>query len=91
MQWGTWLTIFYPFPVMPILGKTSKAYALFIFSIIKVQRVADKLGLDVEVRNIENPRMELEEHYYNPDHQLTHPQSTQKRVNPDFDSKLVRR
>jgi len=69
MQWGTWLTILYPFPVMPILGKTSKAYALSIFSIIKVQRVADKLGLNVEVHNIENPRMELEEHYYNPDHQ----------------------
>ena len=24
---------------------------------------------DVEIRNIENPRMEAEEHYYNPDHQ----------------------
>jgi UDP-sulfoquinovose synthase len=35
---------------------------------LKVQRVADKLGLKVEVRNVENPRMELEEHYYNPDH-----------------------
>jgi len=36
---------------------------------LKVQGVADKLGLKVEVRNVENPRMELEEHYYNPDHQ----------------------
>ena len=26
------------------------------------------MGLKVEVRNVENPRMELEEHYYNPDH-----------------------
>ena len=36
---------------------------------LKVQKVADKLGLRVEVRNVENPRVELEEHYYNPDHQ----------------------
>lgn len=35
----------------------------------KVQRVAGTLGLEVEVRNLENPRQELEEHYYNPDHQ----------------------
>ena len=28
----------------------------------------DPYGFQVEVRNVENPRMELEEHYYNPDH-----------------------
>ena len=27
------------------------------------------MGLNVEIRNTENPRIELEEHYYNPDHQ----------------------
>jgi UDP-sulfoquinovose synthase len=36
---------------------------------LKVKRVGSELGLDVEVRNIENPRLEAEEHYYNPDHQ----------------------
>ncbi len=35
----------------------------------KVQRVGGELGLDVEIRNIENPRAEMDEHYYNPDHQ----------------------
>jgi len=35
----------------------------------KVQKVAGSLGFDVEVRNVENPRMEMEEHYFNPDHQ----------------------
>jgi UDP-sulfoquinovose synthase len=35
----------------------------------KVQKVGERLDLDVEVRNLENPRAELEEHYYNPDHQ----------------------
>lgn len=35
----------------------------------KVQKVGRELGLDVVVRNIENPRIEMEEHYYNPDHQ----------------------
>jgi len=35
----------------------------------KVRKVAGGLGLKVEVVNVENPRVELEEHYYNPDHQ----------------------
>ncbi len=34
----------------------------------KVAAVADDLGLDPRIRRIENPRKELEEHYYNPDH-----------------------
>jgi UDP-sulfoquinovose synthase len=35
----------------------------------KVQKVGNRLGLDVTIRNMENPRMELEEHYFNPDHE----------------------
>jgi len=35
----------------------------------KIQKVGGELGLEVVVRNIENPRQEMEEHYYNPDHQ----------------------
>ncbi len=35
---------------------------------LKVQKVGNELGLNVEVRNLENPRKEMEEHYYNPDH-----------------------
>ena len=35
----------------------------------KVQKVSGDLGMDVEVVNVENPRVELEEHYYKPDHQ----------------------
>ena len=31
--------------------------------------VARALGMEVEIRPIENPRTELEEHYYNPDHE----------------------
>ena len=33
-----------------------------------VARVADELGLDARVRPVENPRAELEDHYYEPDH-----------------------
>jgi UDP-sulfoquinovose synthase len=33
-----------------------------------VANVADEIGLGAEVRHIENPRQELEEHYFNPDH-----------------------
>jgi UDP-sulfoquinovose synthase len=35
----------------------------------KVQKVGKGLGLKVEIRNLENPRKEMEEHYYHPDHQ----------------------
>jgi UDP-sulfoquinovose synthase len=36
---------------------------------LKVQKVGCGLGLNVQVRNLENPRIEKEEHYYHPDHQ----------------------
>jgi UDP-sulfoquinovose synthase len=36
---------------------------------LKVQTVAGEVGLEVKVQNLENPRTELEEHYYRPDHQ----------------------
>jgi UDP-sulfoquinovose synthase len=36
---------------------------------LKVQEVAGEMGLTVEVRNVENPRIELEDHYYKPDRQ----------------------
>ena len=35
----------------------------------KVKKVAIKMGLDAEIHRIENPRIEMEEHHYNPDHQ----------------------
>jgi UDP-sulfoquinovose synthase len=35
----------------------------------KVQSVASELGLDVDVRNLENPRQELDDHYYRPERQ----------------------
>ncbi len=35
----------------------------------KVRRVGKKLGYDVQIKNIENPRCEAEEHYYNPTYQ----------------------
>ena len=34
----------------------------------KVKQAGVHLGLGVEINNIENPRKELEEHYYNPQH-----------------------
>jgi len=34
----------------------------------RVRRVGRALGLDVAVKSIDNPRKELEEHYYNPAH-----------------------
>ncbi len=36
---------------------------------LKVRKVAGELGLKVEVRNLQNPRKEMEDHYYKPDHQ----------------------
>jgi UDP-sulfoquinovose synthase len=34
----------------------------------RVQRVAGKMGFPVDIKRIDNPRKELEEHYYNPTH-----------------------
>lgn len=34
----------------------------------KVREAGQALGIDVTIKNIENPRKELEEHYYNPVH-----------------------
>jgi len=50
--------------------------------------VAGELGMDVEVRNLENPRQELEDHYYEVDHrhlldlgyQLTHDVEAEMRI-----------
>ena len=33
-----------------------------------VRKTAGEFGLEVEITNLENPRKELEEHYFNPDH-----------------------
>ena len=33
---------------------------------LKVQKVAETIGLDVEARNLENPRREMQEHHYSP-------------------------
>jgi len=35
----------------------------------KVKATAKDFGLDVKIYNYQNPRLEMEEHYYNPDHQ----------------------
>ena len=35
----------------------------------KVKKIANEVGLDAEIHRIENPRIEMEEHHYNPDHQ----------------------
>lgn len=34
----------------------------------KIKRIGKEIGLNVDIRNLENPRREMEEHYYNPDH-----------------------
>ena len=33
-----------------------------------VQKAAQEIGLDVTIAHYENPRVEMEDHYYNPDH-----------------------
>jgi UDP-sulfoquinovose synthase len=34
----------------------------------RVQRVGKSMGLDVKIKSIDNPRKEMEDHYYNPAH-----------------------
>jgi len=50
-----------------VFNQFEEVYDLYELA-IKVQKVGNGLGLNIEVRNVENPRIELEEHYYNPDH-----------------------
>jgi UDP-sulfoquinovose synthase len=44
-----------------------------VYSIIelaeRVVKASNKQGIDVRIRNVENPRIEKEEHYYNVDHE----------------------
>ena len=35
----------------------------------RVQKIGNKKGLDVEIKQIENPRLEMESHYYQADHE----------------------
>jgi UDP-sulfoquinovose synthase len=35
---------------------------------VKVKKVGENLGIKVEIKSVENPRLEAEEHYYNPSH-----------------------
>ena len=34
-----------------------------------VRKTGERVGLKVTIKHIENPRVESEDHYYNPDHQ----------------------
>ena len=36
----------------------------------RVQKIGNKKGLDVEINNVENPRVEMEEHYYKADSKI---------------------
>ncbi|MCL6640562.1 MAG: NAD-dependent epimerase/dehydratase family protein, partial [Candidatus Rokubacteria bacterium] len=51
-----------------VFNQFAETYTVFELA-ERVQRVAGELGLRVEVRPTENPRIEQEEHYYNPDHE----------------------
>ncbi|MCP4419610.1 MAG: NAD-dependent epimerase/dehydratase family protein [Chloroflexi bacterium] len=51
-----------------VFNQFQEAYGIFELA-NKVARVGNDLGLNMEVRHIETPRDELEEHYFNPDHQ----------------------
>ena len=54
----------------------------------KVQATAAELGLNATIQNLENPRIEMEDHYYQPDHKIlrdlgykpTHDMGTELRV-----------
>jgi UDP-sulfoquinovose synthase len=51
-----------------VFNQFQEVYSIMELALM-VQRVAGELGLDAEIRNLENPRDEMEEHYYKPDHQ----------------------
>jgi UDP-sulfoquinovose synthase len=51
-----------------VFNQFAQVYSIFELA-LKVQKVASSLGLKVEIGNLENPRHELEQHYYKPEHQ----------------------
>lgn len=51
-----------------IFNQFDKVYDLTELA-LKVQNAASKVGLSVDIYHVENPRQELEDHYYHPDHQ----------------------
>jgi len=52
-----------------VFNQFDEAYSVLEFA-EKVKKVGDKLGLDVEIEHVENPRIEVEEvRYYNPVHE----------------------
>jgi UDP-sulfoquinovose synthase len=50
-----------------VFNQFEETYGVFDLA-EKVKKVGDQLGLDVIIRNTQNPRIEKEEHYYRPDH-----------------------
>ena len=51
-----------------VFNQFEETYGVFDLA-EKVKKVADQLGLGVDIRPTENPRIEKEEHYYRPDHE----------------------
>jgi UDP-sulfoquinovose synthase len=49
-----------------VFNQFEETYSVFELA-EKVKKVGDQLGLDVEIRATENPRIEREEHHYRPD------------------------
>jgi UDP-sulfoquinovose synthase len=49
-----------------VFNQFEETYSVFDLA-EKVKKVGDQLGLGVEIRATENPRIEKEEHYYQPD------------------------
>lgn len=50
------------------LNQFDEAYQVYQLA-EHVKDAAEKLGLKVEIDNIDNPRFEKEDHYYNPDNE----------------------
>ncbi len=51
-----------------VFNQFEEAYSIFELA-ERVAKVATELGMNAEIRHLENPRVEAEEHYFNPDHQ----------------------
>ncbi len=51
-----------------VFNQFEETYNIYKLANIVI-KVAKELGLDAELQHIENPRQEMEEHYYKPDHQ----------------------
>ncbi len=71
-----------------VFNQFENVYSIFEIAEI-ISSIGNELGIDAKVNHIENPRIELEDHYYNPDHEHLHNLGYQPTYNMDQELRII--